>query len=168
MDTQTIKAALTKFTAAINENQSAVRIGRGPARVLHQAITDYLSISPLLNELNESINYRGKSINEIIGSMKKLMPENSPMADLTQPPEYPPPTSFDELTTIYKLIFNDLANSLSPENLAGDGEYTRAQIKSRRKIFKSQWRKLEKEVGFKVSVIEVENWYILSQNPGKE
>lgn len=54
--------------------------------------------------------------------------------------------------------FYGLANALSPENLAGDGEYSRAQIIVRKKRLLAEWRKLEKEVGFKVSISDAENY----------
>ena len=51
--------------------------------------------------------------------------------------------------------FMDLANALSPENLYMDGEATARQASKRRKVLTSQWRKLEKAVGRKVSEDEI-------------
>jgi len=47
--------------------------------------------------------------------------------------------------------FDYLENQLSPENLCGDGEYTRTQTIRRYKAIMVQWRKLEKQIGMKVN-----------------
>ena len=46
--------------------------------------------------------------------------------------------------------FMSLASRLSPENLAMDGEISRAQIKKRLQQIRREWRELEKQVGRKV------------------
>lgn len=53
--------------------------------------------------------------------------------------------------------FEQLATELSPENLAGDGEYTNAQVRGRHKHIQNEWKKLEKIVGRIIPVSEIED-----------
>jgi hypothetical protein len=55
-----------------------------------------------------------------------------------------------------KAAFLDLACQLSPENLCCDGELPLSLVRKRYKSLTAQWKKLEKEVGRKVS--ETELW----------
>jgi hypothetical protein len=47
--------------------------------------------------------------------------------------------------------FLDLACRLSPENLSCDGELSKSEIRRKYKKLMSEWRKLEKRIGRKVS-----------------
>lgn len=49
------------------------------------------------------------------------------------------PTNFDEA----KPIFQKLAVDLSPENLARDGEASRAEVTKRRNLLNGAWKELE-------------------------
>lgn len=71
---------------------------------------------------------------------------------------HPQMPSFADLRDSYKDRFYALMNMMSPENLAEDGEVSQKVIQGKKKWLLSQWRKLEKEVGFPVSMDEVENW----------
>ncbi len=51
--------------------------------------------------------------------------------------------------------FLKLVLALSPENLSCDGELSRAQVKAKVRSIRSQWRKLEKIVGHKVSADDI-------------
>lgn len=62
---------------------------------------------------------------------------------------------FEDLNDGYKRAFSQLANALSPENLCGDGEYTRAQAKARQKNIMAEWESLEKAAGGKVEMGEL-------------
>ncbi len=53
--------------------------------------------------------------------------------------------------------FLGIAGSLSPENLACDGELPRAEAQKRLKSLQKQWKELEKSLGFKVSEDSVWN-----------
>jgi len=63
------------------------------------------------------------------------------------------------LSSTHMNQFMVLSNSLSPENLYMDGEATPRQASKRRKTLMSQWRKLEKSVGRKVSEDEIHLLY---------
>lgn len=52
--------------------------------------------------------------------------------------------------------FDALACRLSPENLNCDGEITRAEARSRYNQIMREWRTLEKQIGFSVSLADVE------------
>jgi len=52
----------------------------------------------------------------------------------------------------------NLFSCLSPENLSGDGEYSRAQVERRLADLKREWRAINKEVGFQVSEAEYWAW----------
>jgi hypothetical protein len=52
--------------------------------------------------------------------------------------------------------FEYLAIMRSPENLAGDGEYSRRQQQARHAAIMKDWRALEKLLGRKVSLDEIE------------
>jgi hypothetical protein len=51
--------------------------------------------------------------------------------------------------------FADLANSLTPENLARDGEATQEETETEYYKLKKEWETLEKQVGRKVSEDEI-------------
>jgi hypothetical protein len=51
--------------------------------------------------------------------------------------------------------FLRLAGEMSPENLACDGELTRSQIKKKLQGLKSEWKKLERQLGRAVSEDEI-------------
>jgi hypothetical protein len=53
--------------------------------------------------------------------------------------------------------FFGLANRLSPENLCCDGELSRSQTRIRYQQIMREWRALEKEVGRKFTLTEIEN-----------
>lgn len=55
--------------------------------------------------------------------------------------------------------FKNLAYRLEPENISCDGELSRNQIRNRYADIRTEWRKLEREVGRKVSESEV--WEII-------
>lgn len=63
-----------------------------------------------------------------------------------------------KLTPDIKKKFAVLANSLSPENLCGDGEYTQAETKDRFKTLMIQWHKLEDQIGMKVTQETLDQW----------
>jgi len=71
---------------------------------------------------------------------------------------YPQTIRFADLKKSYKVQFGDLANRLSPENLACDGEISGRQIRTKKSRLLAEWRRLEKEVGFPVSIDDVVNW----------
>ena len=52
--------------------------------------------------------------------------------------------------------FEELARQRSPENLSCDGELSRRQIIARHGTIMREWVKLEKQVGRKVRLSEVE------------
>jgi hypothetical protein len=54
--------------------------------------------------------------------------------------------------------FSDLANSLSPENLACDGEASVAEARDRRKKLLTEWWALEDSIGMKVTQEMVSKW----------
>jgi hypothetical protein len=64
----------------------------------------------------------------------------------------------ETLTDDIKKRFSYLANQLSPENLAGDGEYTHAQTKDRFKTLMVLWHKLEDQIGMKVTQDTIDQW----------
>ena len=69
------------------------------------------------------------------------------------------------LSTTHINKFMDLTNALSPENLYMDGEATARQASKRRKVLMSQWRKLEKAVGRKVTQDEAyQQWLYITQS----
>jgi len=51
--------------------------------------------------------------------------------------------------------FLTLACQLSPENLTCDGELSRSQVDVRYRRLRAEWRKLESQVGRKVSEDEI-------------
>jgi len=53
--------------------------------------------------------------------------------------------------------FYGLANRLSPENLCCDGECSRSQTRARHQQIMREWKALEKEVGRKFTLAEIEN-----------
>jgi hypothetical protein len=63
--------------------------------------------------------------------------------------------------------FLSLAGRLSPENLYCDGECTQAEAKVRYNRIMKEWRDLEKEAGFTVTVDEVENAWIANARLGR-
>lgn len=52
--------------------------------------------------------------------------------------------------------FDELARQRSPENLSCDGELSRRQIQFRHRTIMAEWVKLEKLVGRKVKLSEIE------------
>ena len=52
--------------------------------------------------------------------------------------------------------FQHLAIARSPENLSCDGELSRRQVQSRHAAIMREWRLLEKQVGRKVTLEEVQ------------
>jgi hypothetical protein len=52
--------------------------------------------------------------------------------------------------------FEHLAMQRSPENLSCDGELNRRQIQSRHRAIMAEWKELEKLMGRKVSLDEIE------------
>lgn len=65
-----------------------------------------------------------------------------------------------KLTRAIKKQFLELQNQLSPENLCGDGEYTKAQSKDRHKEIMIQWWALEDKIGMKVNAETIEQWEV--------
>jgi hypothetical protein len=60
------------------------------------------------------------------------------------------------ITEALRAQFEDLACQLSPENLTCDGELSRARVNQRRREINQKWAALEREVGHKVDVAEIE------------
>ena len=56
--------------------------------------------------------------------------------------------------------FARIANRMSPENLCGDGELSRAQANVRARALTAQWTALERKAGRKVSMEEVEGFLV--------
>lgn len=54
--------------------------------------------------------------------------------------------------------FLTLECALSPENLTGDGEFSREYVRKREAELMRKWAALEARVGRKVSTTEVYNW----------
>jgi hypothetical protein len=65
---------------------------------------------------------------------------------------------YERLTDAIKGEFSDLANQLSPENLACDGECSAAEANRRKKEILAQWKKLEQRIGMKVTEDMVYGW----------
>ena len=65
---------------------------------------------------------------------------------------------YERLTDAIKGEFSDLANQLSPENLACDGMCSAAKANSRKKEILAQWKKLEQRIGMKVTEDMVYGW----------
>jgi hypothetical protein len=59
------------------------------------------------------------------------------------------------LTAEQQEIFMGLACRLSPENLSGDGEYSRAEVTRRLAAIRLEWARAERAVGRKVTEDEV-------------
>lgn len=59
-----------------------------------------------------------------------------------------------------KEAFLDLECALSPESLTCDGELTDAQVRSRHSVLVGKWRKLESQLGRRVTDSEVAAWAI--------
>ena len=53
--------------------------------------------------------------------------------------------------------FDALTCRLSPENLTGDGEYSRTDVARRLAQINREWRELEKQAGRKVTQEEIES-----------
>lgn len=66
------------------------------------------------------------------------------------------------MTPEQKEQFEKLVCCLSPENISCDGECSITQVNKRYREIQKEWRKLEKEVGRKVSHDEVENWITIA------
>jgi len=49
----------------------------------------------------------------------------------------------------------DIDNQLSPENLTCDGELSSSEVEARQKLLEACWKKLEKELGRKVTSEEL-------------
>jgi len=62
------------------------------------------------------------------------------------------------MTTTLQKQFLDLACRLSPENLSCDGMLNKTQVVKRYNQINSEWAKLEKEAGRKVTEDEVWGW----------
>ena len=62
------------------------------------------------------------------------------------------------ITTEQKRRFVELACSLSPENLSCDGELSRSQVQAKYRRLDKEWKKIEAEVGRKVSEDEAWNF----------
>ena len=56
--------------------------------------------------------------------------------------------------------FYRLLNELSPENLCCDGEISKSQVKVKYRRLMNEWRELEKEAGYKVSIDQMEQQQI--------
>lgn len=61
--------------------------------------------------------------------------------------------------------FEHLAIMRSPENLSGDGEYSRREVQRRHKRIMDEWGDLEKLLGRKVSLREIEDGMCEPQYP---
>lgn len=68
------------------------------------------------------------------------------------------------ITDQLKDAFKDLACRLSPENLACDGEISRAETARRLRQCVLEWRALEAQAGRKVLGDEVFNWEMEQHN----
>lgn len=55
--------------------------------------------------------------------------------------------------------FVDLWAALSPENLTCDGEASPAHVRQRTQEIRTEWAKLEEQVGFKVSEDDVDRQF---------
>lgn len=55
--------------------------------------------------------------------------------------------------------FLDLACDLSPENLYCDGEATYDQVEATLKAVNQNWKKLEEEIGHKVTETDAWDWF---------
>lgn len=61
--------------------------------------------------------------------------------------------------------FEHLAIMRSPENLTGDGEYGRRETQRRHKLIMAEWKDLEKLLGRKVSLREIEDGLCSPREP---
>ena len=66
--------------------------------------------------------------------------------------------AYQGVSEAHRSRFAALMNELSPENLACDGEISGRQIRTKKSRLLAEWRRLEKEVGFPVSIDDVVNW----------
>ena len=55
--------------------------------------------------------------------------------------------------------FQDLACARSPENLCGDGEFSRREVQRRHKAIMAEWHELERLLGRRVSLDEIERGF---------
>lgn len=58
--------------------------------------------------------------------------------------------------------------ALSPENLSGDGEYSRSMVEKRLAELKKEWRAINKEVGFQVTEDDYWAWEFGQHKKGGE
>lgn len=65
-----------------------------------------------------------------------------------------------EITPDLKKQFIRLCGELSPENLACDGECSKAEVKRRYNDIMRRWKQLESKAGRIVSQDEAEDWWI--------
>ena len=63
--------------------------------------------------------------------------------------------------------FIDLACALSPENLWCDGEASSEEVEQKLKSINQGWKKLETEIGHKVTEDDVWNWHMKEQEKFK-
>jgi hypothetical protein len=66
---------------------------------------------------------------------------------------------------VYQKFLN-LASALSPEDLSCDGELPASYVRARYRQLMAEWRKLEKQVGRKVSEDEIWEMFIQRQATG--
>lgn len=59
----------------------------------------------------------------------------------------------------YAKLFLSLFNDMSPENLSCDGELSRAEQRARLRRIEQEWKRLERQVGRKVSYNEIASLY---------
>ena len=62
------------------------------------------------------------------------------------------------LTPEMKELFADLSCQLSPENLSRDGELAHSKVRARRARLMSEWIRLERQVGRKVTEDEISDY----------
>jgi hypothetical protein len=89
-----------------------------------------------------------------LGKKKEFGQEWKPREEAPKPTE---PMNF--IPDDVKHEFNQLANNLSPENLAADGERSRSQQQILYRKLTRRWRELEQTVGRKVTEEEVYSWF---------
>lgn len=63
------------------------------------------------------------------------------------------------ITKDIKEKFCDLLGEASPENISCDGECSLSEIKRKRASISKRWKELEKEIGFKVSEDEANEFF---------
>lgn len=86
------------------------------------------------------------------GAKPKPKPKPEPVGP---PPPLPPPLDDDTMEK-----FSNIEAQLSPENLTGDGELPKSVWQMQERRLRAEWAGLEKLVGRKVTMDEVNRWWL--------